>query len=409
MSQGPLVDRHAPSGESAPKHSLPIPLTPLIGRERETATLRQLLCHPDVRLATLTGPGGVGKTSLALQVACELHEAFADGAHFISLAAITDPTLILPTLAQALGLAESPDRLLFDSLKDFLRGRQMLLLIDNFEQVISAAPLLTELLAAGDELKLLVTSRETLRLHGEHEFPLAPLELSSRAGMPDQLSVETMLQYPSIVLFVQRARASQPEFKLTAENVAAVAEVCARLDGLPLAIELAAARIKLLPPKAMLTRLQESALGLLTSGARDLPARQQTLRATVQWSYDLLNAEEQRAFRWLAAFVNGCTLEAATHVIGGDALIVLERVTALINKSLVRQTESVTAIRRTDRGMPGRRACPASAPRSSLRSGYRLRYRSRQPDQCSPGTAARPSRRCNYGRHRASRDAATSR
>jgi len=269
-----------------------------------------------------------------------LHEAFADGAHFISLAAISDPTLIIPTIAQALGLAESPGQLLFDSLKAFLRDRQMLLVLDNFEQVISAAPLLTELLAASGELKLLVTSREILRLHGEHEFPLAPLALSSLAEMPDPLSVESLLQYPGIALFVQRAQASQPEFKLTAGNAAAVAEVGARLDGLPLAIELAAARIKLLPPKAMLTRLQESSLGLLTGGPRDVPARQQTLRGTVQWSYDLLNAAEQRAFRWLAVFVNGCTLEAATRVIGDDALIVLERVTALINKSLVRQSES---------------------------------------------------------------------
>ena len=214
-----------------------------------------------------------------------MHEAFADGAHFISLAAISDPTLIIPTIAQALGLAESPGQLLFDSLKAFLRDRQMLLVLDNFEQVISAAPLLTELLAAGGELKLLVTSREILRLHGEHEFPLAPLALSSLAEMPDPLSVESLLQYPGIALFVQRAQASQPEFKLTAGNAAAVAEVGARLDGLPLAIELAAARIKLLPPKAMLTRLQESSLGLLTGGPRDVPARQQTLRARQRRTY----------------------------------------------------------------------------------------------------------------------------
>ena len=323
---------------------LPSPLTPLLGRERETARLRQLLQPPDVRLGaprlvSLTGPGGVGKTRLALEVAHELHLAFTDGAHFISLAAISDPTLILPTLAQALGLAETPDRLLFDSLKGFLRGRQMMLVLDNFEQVISAAPLLTELLAACAGLRMLVTSRESLRVLGEQELPLAPLELSSRAHMPDPLSVETLLQYPGIALFVQRAQASQPEFKLTAENAAAVAEVCVRLDGLPLAIELAAARIKLLPPQAMLARLQGSSLRLLTGGARDLPARQQTLRATVQWSYELLNAEEQRMFRGLAVFVNGCSLEAATHLIGDDVLIVLERVTALINKSLVRQAE----------------------------------------------------------------------
>jgi predicted ATPase/DNA-binding CsgD family transcriptional regulator len=337
VSQEPLADRPLSSADSPPKPPLPSPLTSLLGRERELADVQRLLST--ARLVTLTGPGGVGKTSLALQVARELSETFTDGAHFVSLAAITDPTLVIPTLAQALGLAESPHQLLFDNLKDFLRDRQALLVLDNFEQVVSAAPLLTELLASCAGLRMLVTSRETLRLQGEHEFSLRPLALSSLAEMPDPLSVATLVQYPAIALFVQRAQASQPEFKLTAENAAAVAEVCARLDGLPLAIELAAARIKLLPPKAMLVRLQESALGVLTSGPRDAPARQQTLRATVQWSYDLLNDDEQRAFRRLAVFVDGCTLEAATHVLGDDAPVVLERVTALIDKSLVRQTE----------------------------------------------------------------------
>ncbi len=317
---------------------LPAQLTSFVGRERELADVQRLLAT--ARLVTLTGPGGVGKTRLALQVAHELHAAFAGGAHFISLAAIRDPTLILPTVAQTLGVAESPDRLVFNSLKDFLRDRQMLLVIDNFEQVVSAAPLLTELLSACPGLRMLVTSREALRLRGEQEFPLAPLEISRLAQIPDPLSVESLLEYPGIALFAQRAQASQPEFRLTTDNAVAVAEICARLDGLPLALELAAARIKLLPAQAVLARLQQSSLSFLTGGARDLPARQQTLRATVQWSYDLLNAEEQRAFRWLAVFVNGCTLAAATHVLGDDAPVVLERVSALIDKSLVRQTES---------------------------------------------------------------------
>ena len=334
--------------------NLPVQLTSFIGREREITELRQILHRPDVRLVTITGPGGVGKTSLALQVAHDLGNTFAGGAYFISLAAIRDATLIIPTIAEALGLAESPDRLLFDSLKDFLRNRQTLLLIDNFEQLISAAPLLTELLAACSEVKLLVTSREALRLRGEREFPLAPLELSDRTQMPDPLPVEALLQYSSIALFVQRAQASRPDFQLTADNATEVAEICARLDGLPLAIELAAARIKLLPPQAMLERLQESPLQLLTGGARDAPVRQQTLRNTVQWSYDLLNAAEQRTFHWLSVFAGGCTLDAAIKVASHQpavinnqeqetdhwSLITLDNIASLVNKSLVRQAET---------------------------------------------------------------------
>ncbi len=347
MSQNALADRHAPPGESAPKHHLPAPLTPLIGREQETATLCQLLRRPDVRLVTLTGPGGVGKTSLALHIARELQDAFTDGINFISLAPISDSTLIIPTIVHSLGLAESPNRLLFDGLKDFLRDKQMLLLLDNFEQIITAAPLMTELLSACAELRMLVTSREVLRLRGEREFPLSPLAL------PDQPSLEILLQYPSIALFVQRAQASQPDFELTAENAAAVREICARLDGLPLALELAAARIKLLPPQAMLGRLQESSLGLLTSGARDLPARQQTLRSTVQWSYDLLSADEQRAFRWLSVFVGGCTLNAAETLMRDwrlrsapvgleiqSPISHLDLLTSLVDKNLLRQHET---------------------------------------------------------------------
>jgi len=353
-SPSELSSKASVVNDSSEKHRLPISLTPLIGREREITELRQILRRPDVRLVTITGSGGVGKTSLALQVAHELSATFAGGAHFISLAAIRDPTLIIPTIANVLGLVESPDRLLFDSLKDFLRDRHMLLLIDNFEQVISAAPLLTELLSAAGELKLLVTSREALRLRGEHEFPLAPLELSDRAQMPERASLETLLHFPAIALFVQRAQASQPDFHLTQDNAMAVVEICTRLDGLPLAIELAASRIKLLPPRAMLARLQESSLSLLTGGARDAPARQQTLRDTIQWSYDLLDAGEQRAFRSLSVFAGGCTLEAAVKVTSHQSavvsdqaqetdhwsLITLDMIALLVNKSLLRQTET---------------------------------------------------------------------
>ncbi|NJC98400.1 MAG: NACHT domain-containing protein, partial [Anaerolineae bacterium] len=311
---------------------LPASLTSLLGREKETAVLRQLLRSPEVRLVTITGPGGVGKTSLALQVAHDVQDAFIDGVFFISLAAISDPTLIIPTIAHSLGVVESPKRLLLDNLKEFLRNKHALLLLDNFEQIMSATPLLSELLSACAGLRMLATSREALRLRGEQEFPLLPLAL------PDRSAVETLMQYPGIALFVQRAQAIQPDFQLVHGNAPAVSEICARLDGLPLAIELAAARIKLLPPQAMLVRLQESSLGLLTSGAQDLPARQQTLRSAIQWSYDLLNADEQRTFRSLSVFVGGCTLQAALSAI--EPTTSLDTLDSLVNKSLLRQIET---------------------------------------------------------------------
>jgi predicted ATPase/DNA-binding CsgD family transcriptional regulator len=317
-----------------PKPALPASLTALLGREQEAIQLHQLLCRPDgaPRLVTITGPGGVGKTSLALHVAREAQDAFADGVFFISLAPISDPTLVVPTIAQALNLPESPRRMWLDSLKEYLQDRRTLLLLDNFEQIMTAAPLLTELLSACPRLQLLVTSREALRLRGEQEFSVAPLAL------PDVPAVETLLVYPSIALFVQRAEAVQLDFRLTNENAAAVAEICAHLDGLPLALELAAARIKLLPPQAMLARLRESPLQLLSRGARDLPERQQTLRRAMQWSYDLLDDVERRAFRWFSVFVGGSTLEAALDVLGPPAALdVLE---SLANKSLVRLTRT---------------------------------------------------------------------
>ena len=317
-------------------NSLPELLTSLLGRESEAATLRQILSR-EVRLVTITGPGGVGKTSLALHVAQAVQDAFADGVFFISLAPINDPTLIVPTIVHTLSLPESPERLLFDSLKDYLRDRQVLLLLDNFEQINSAAPLLTELLSTCARLKLLVTSREALRVRGEQEFQLSPLAL------PEQPAVENLLAYPGIALFVERARAAKLEFQLTPQNSAAVIEVCSHLDGLPLALELAAARIKLLPPQAMLAQLRDAPLQLLAGGARDLPARQQTLRSAVQWSYDLLDEEEQRAFRWFTVFAGGSTLEAALAVIGPPASV--DVLDSLVNKSLLRTVETNGAVR----------------------------------------------------------------
>lgn len=312
-------------------------MTTLLGREQDTATLQEILHHPVTRLLTLTGPGGVGKTSLALHLAHTVKDTFADGVFFISLAPINDPTLIIPTITQALNLTESPNRLLIDTLKDFLHDKQILLLLDNFEQIVSAAPILAELMNTSAGLRMLTTSREALRLRGEREYPLSPLAL------PDQATVETALHAPGIALFVERVQAIQPHFQLTEENAPIVTEICARLDGLPLALELAAARIKLLPPQAMLKKLQESPLQLLTSGARDLPARQRTLHNAIQWSYDLLDDEEKHAFRWFSVFVGGSTLDAAQAVIGMS--VSLDVLDSLVGKSLLRQTEMAGAPR----------------------------------------------------------------
>src|SRR5216683_3183343 len=284
------------------RHNLPVPLTPLIGREQEVVAACAFLRRPQVRLLTFTGTGGVGKTRLALAVVTELLDDFTDGVCFVSLAPISDPTLVLPTMARALDLKEMSEQPLSDLLKAFLRDKHLLLLLDNFEQVVAAAPVLTDLLAACPELKILVTSRATLRITGEHEFSVPPLAVPDLKHLPE---LETLSQYAAIALFMQRAQAINPNFQLTKANAPALVEICARLDGLPLAIELAAARIKLLPPKALLERLSHR-LSVLTSGPRNLPVRQQTLRNTLQWSYDLLSQEEQRLFRQLAVFVDGC-------------------------------------------------------------------------------------------------------
>jgi predicted ATPase len=264
----------------------------------------QWICN--VRLLTLTGTGGTGKTRLALHVASELSEAFADGVYLVNLAPLSDPELVVPTTAQTLDLKESADQTLLDLLKVFLHGKQVLLLLDNFEQVLDAAVEVAELLAACPLLKVLVTSRAALHLQGEQEFAVPPLAVPDPKHLPDLV---TLSQYEAVALFLQRAQAVKPEFQVTNANAPAVAEICVRLDGLPLAIELAAARIKVLPPQALLARLGQR-LAVLTGGARDAPARQQTLRNTIAWSYQLLDTGEQRLFRQLSVFVGGCTLEA---------------------------------------------------------------------------------------------------
>jgi predicted ATPase/DNA-binding CsgD family transcriptional regulator len=316
----------------------PVPLTALIGREQEVRAICDLLSQPEVRLLTITGTGGVGKTRLALEVAGVLRADFADGACFVPLAPVSDPARVLAAIAQALGLWEAGDLPVEEQLHAALRERHLLLLLDNFEQVVQAAPQLASLLASCPRLRLLVTSRATLHLSGEHEFPVLPLAVPNLTQLP---SPETLTQQAAVRLFVLRAQAIQPAFGVTPANACAIAEICVHLDGLPLAIELAAARSKLLPPQALLARLSRR-LEVLTGGARDLPTRQQTLRNTLQWSYDLLTEQEQRLFRRLSIFVGGCTLEAAEAVCqaGGDqASSVLEGIASLLDKSLVQQTE----------------------------------------------------------------------
>ncbi len=287
---------------------------------------------------TLTGTGGTGKTRLGLQVAAELSDAFPDGVFFVNLAPISDPELVVPTIVQTLDVKEIADQPPLGLLKAFLYEKRLLLLLDNFEQVVDAAVYVAELLSTCPQLKVIVTSRAVLHIRGEQEFVVPPLQLPGLNRLPDLVSLS---QYEAVALFIQRAQAVKPEFQLTTANAQAVAEICIRLDGLPLAIELAAARINVLPPQALLTRLGQR-LAVLTSGARDVPARQQTLRNTIEWSYQLLDAEEQRLFRRFSVFVGGCTLEAIEAVCrgaGDDTINALNTVASLIGKSLLQQTE----------------------------------------------------------------------
>jgi len=314
-----------------PTPSLPTPATPLVGRRRELAELGVLLARREVRLLTLTGPGGSGKTRLALALCEQALPAFSDGVCFCELAPIADPALVLPSVAQALGLRESGGETPLERLTALLRERELLFCLDNLEQVVEVAPDLAELLAACPRLKLLATSRERLHLQAEHEYPVEPLPLPDPEA---HLDPETLAQVDAVALFLERAQTVKPDLGLTAENAPAVAVICRKLDGLPLALELAAARLKLLSPEAMLTRL-EYGLELLTGGARDLPARQQTLRATIDWSFRLLSEAEQRLFARMAVFVGGCTLAAAEQVCDGE----LDALQALVEKSLVRRSD----------------------------------------------------------------------
>ncbi len=319
-------------------NNLPVQPTPFMGREKEVATLTNLLHRPEIRLLTLTGPGGVGKTRLALQVATELTELFPDGIFMVPLAALDNPERVVPAIAQTLSIGEVGDQPLLTLLKSVLKQKQLLLLLDNFEQVSDAAVQVADLLSACPKLKVLVTSQAVLHVRAEREFVVPPLAVPNPKRLPELV---TLAQYEAVSLFIARAQVAKPDFQVTHANAPAVAGICARLDGLPLAIELAAARIKFFAPQILLARLEQG-FAVLTGGARDLPARQQTMRGAIAWSYELLSPKEQTLFRRLAVFIDGCTMEFVAQVseaVGELEDDVLETLLSLVDKSLLRQTE----------------------------------------------------------------------
>ncbi len=334
-----LADFPALKSLSRHPHNLPVQPTPFLGREQEVASVCALFSRPEVRLVTLTGPGGIGKTRLSLQVAAEGSEQFADGVFFVALAPVSDAELVVPTIMQTLSIKEVGGQSPLGQLKAGLKDKQMLLLLDNFEQVVDAAVVVAELLVACPKLKIMVTSRVVLHVQAEREYAVPSLSLPDPKHLPDLVALS---QYEAVALFIERAQAVKADFAVTNANAPAVAGICARLDGLPLAIELAAARAKFFAPQALLSRLEQG-LALLIGGARDLPARQQTLRGAIAWSYDLLSPEEKALFRRLSVFVDGWTWEAVEVVCRAAGELeadILDSLLLLVDKSLLRQQES---------------------------------------------------------------------
>ena len=319
-------------------HNLPVSPTPLVGREVEIARLRALFLQEHARLVTLVGPGGTGKTRLALQVAAELIDAFEDGVFLVDFAPVRAPALVPAEILQAMGEKPEGDATPAVALREALRSRQRLLVLDNFEQLVESAPLVGGLLREAPALALMVTSQAPLRVQGEREFPVSPLDVPS-AGTP--ADPQRLLQWEAIALFVERARAANPAFELTTENAAAVVEIVRQLDGLPLAIELAAARVKMFPPQALVGRLTRM-FDFLTAGARDMPDRHRTLRGALQWSYELLTEEEQALFQRQAVFDGGFALDAAESICSapGFEIDVLGGIASLLDKSLLQQTKT---------------------------------------------------------------------